>query len=82
MNKAFKASFPPQFGSVQLVERIYGLSTSAIVQILRDYPEIEYYEVCRPGKKYGRRLVNLESFRQWFEAQKVERSPKQERIAA
>jgi hypothetical protein len=81
MNKTQKASFPPKFGSTQLVERIYGISTTAIVQILRDFPEIEYYEISRPGKKYGRRLVNLESFQLWFESQKVERAPK-ESVAA
>jgi hypothetical protein len=82
MNKAVKETFPPKFGSVQVIERIYGISNTAVIQILRDFPEIEYFEITRPGKKYGRRLVNLESFQKWFESQKVDHHRQEESVAA
>jgi hypothetical protein len=72
MNKSLKEAYPPEFGSVQLVSRIYGLSGPAVGRILEDYKEvIDYAEVVRPGNRYGRRLVNLQSFRRWFDTQRV-----------
>jgi hypothetical protein len=72
MDKATKLQFPAKYGTVQLISRIYGLSAPAVVRILRDYREyIDYAEVKRPGKRSGRRLVNLESFGAWFDSQRV-----------
>jgi hypothetical protein len=72
MNKALKQAHPEEYVPVQLISRVFGLSGPSVVRILQDYKDsIDYAEVKRPGKLYGRRLVNLESFRAWFDSQRV-----------
>lgn len=82
MNKALKQDYRRKYVSVQVLEYIYGLSRPCIVAILRDFPQIDYVEITRPNKRYGRRLVNLESFNAWFDTNKRSGSKRLEEIAA